>query len=97
MRNHYPKLFLLLHAASDFVLLLLVFLLSGLLRTWIPLGDRFSMRDIVHFFPLAVVYAVDGRLNKNGIGLRGAMPPPGFQVLDGLFDKKVPPRNGGTF
>ncbi len=58
MRNHYPKLFLLLHAASDFVLLLLVFLLSGLLRTWIPLGDRFSMRDIVHFFPLAVVYAV---------------------------------------
>ena len=57
MRNHLSKPLQLLSAACDFLLLLLTFCLAGVLRAWVPLGDRFGMQDIARFFPLAVVYA----------------------------------------
>ena len=57
MRSHLSRPRQLLNAACDFLLLLLTFCLAGVLRAWIPLGDRFGMQDIARFFPLAVVYA----------------------------------------
>lgn len=58
MHSHYKKITLLLNAGCDFFLLLLAFCLAGILRTYLPFGAKFSMVDVVDFFPLAVVYAV---------------------------------------
>lgn len=58
MHGHNSKSLQLLNAGIDFCLLLAVFCLAGLLRTWIPLGKAFYMRDIARFFPLAVIYAI---------------------------------------
>ena len=58
MYSQNTKLIRLLNVVCDFALLLAVFCLAGLLRTLIPLGKAFFMRDIARFFPLAVVYAI---------------------------------------
>lgn len=58
MHGHYTKLVRFLNVACDFILLLLIFGLAGLLRTWLPFGKEFSMLDIARFYPLAVIYAV---------------------------------------
>ena len=58
MYGHNSKMARFISPVVDFFLILFVFVLSGLLRAWLPFGDQFVMADVARFFPLAVVYAI---------------------------------------
>ena len=57
---HYHKIPLLrfLNAASEFILLVIVFILAGMLRALSPIGSQFGMWDIWTFLPVAGLYAL---------------------------------------
>ena len=57
MHYHNSKLLKSANALTDFVLILVVFFLSGLLRVVSPVGATFSMRDVYQFMPMSVFYA----------------------------------------
>lgn len=57
MHYHNSKLLKSANALTDFVLILVVFFLSGLLRVVSPVGATFSMRDVYRFMPMSVLYA----------------------------------------
>ena len=57
---HYHKVPLLrfLNAATEFILLVTVFILAGVLRAFSPIGSRFGMWDVWTFLPVAGLYAL---------------------------------------
>ena len=57
---HYHKVPLLrfVNAAVEFILLVVVFILAGLLRSLSPIGSQFGMWDIWTFLPVAGLYAL---------------------------------------
>ena len=57
---HYHKVPLLcfLNAATEFILLVTVFILAGVLRAFSPIGSQFGMWDVWTFLPLAGLYAL---------------------------------------
>ena len=57
---HYHKVPLLcfLNAATEFILLVTVFILAGVLRAFSPIGSQFGMWDVWTFLPVAGLYAL---------------------------------------
>lgn len=58
MHYHNSKLLKATNVLIDFVLIVAIFFVSGLLRVVFPIGATFSMKDIYHFMPLSVLYGV---------------------------------------
>lgn len=57
MHYHKSKLLKTLNVLVDFLLILGVFFLAGLLRVVFPIGAVFSMRDVYRFMPLSIIYS----------------------------------------
>lgn len=57
MHYHSSKMMRAANMLADFILIIIVFFLTGLARTISPLGAAFSMRDIYRFMPLSLLYA----------------------------------------
>ncbi len=47
-----------LNAATEFILLVTVFILAGVLRAFSPIGSQFGMWDVWTFLPVAGLYAL---------------------------------------